>query len=339
LFANINNTLERSQSTLEQITNNVFNFKSLLVLVLSVGFAYFAGRFLATILRRLNSNIAKQADKSKSLQRVNSLRRIETLIVLSTAVLRTLLVAFAVYFWWIYVHPTQQPTAIIGASAVVAIVLAGALSPVLRDLASGSVMMAEHWFGVGDHIKVEPFTDLQGVVERVTLRSTKIRGLNGEVTWINNQSIQAVSVTPRGSHTMAIELFVNDLEKGKELVEQANLRLPSGPLMVVSPLTTMKTVEVANNVWQLTAIGETMPGRDWLLDKHALELLKEIDEEENKQSILLNDPIARYADSEAERKFARTVHNARKEPVQRRRLSELATERSKRKQKRKPSNQ
>ncbi|MCA9325636.1 mechanosensitive ion channel family protein [Candidatus Saccharibacteria bacterium] len=331
MFATIDNTIEHSQSTFETVINNIFNFRSLFVLIIAVGFAYFAGRFLATILRRLTKTISKQADRSTSLQRVNSLRRIETLIVLSIAVLRTLLIAFAIYFWWIFVHPTQQPTAIIGASAVVAIVLAGALSPLLRDLASGSVMMAEHWFGVGDHIRVEPFADLQGVVERVTLRSTRVRGLNGEVIWINNQSIQAVRISPKGIRTMAIELFVTDLEKGKQLVERANLRLPSGPLMVVSPLTTMKTTEAGQNIWHLTAIGETAPGREWLLEHYAITLLKDVDEQENKTSILLNDPIARYADSEAEREFARTIHNARKQPAQRRKLSQMAIERSKRK--------
>lgn len=333
MFATIDNTIERSQSTFETAVNNIFNFRSITVLLVSVGFAYFAGRFLATLLRRLTNSVSKRADRSTSLQQVNSLRRVETLIVLSIAVLRTLLIAFAVYFWWIFVHPTQQPTAIIGASAVVAIVLAGALSPVLRDLASGSVMMAEHWFGVGDHIRVEPFTDLQGVVERVTLRSTRVRGLNGEVIWINNQSIQAVRISPKGIRTMAIELFVNDLDKGKELVERANLRLPSGPLMVVSPLTTMKTVEAGQDLWHLTAIGETAPGREWLIEKHAVTLLSDIDEQENKPSVLVNEPIARYADSEAEIKFARTIHNARKQPAQRRKLSQLAIEHSKRKSK------
>jgi hypothetical protein len=256
------------------------------------------------------------------------------MIVISIAIIRTFLIAMAVYFWWLYIHPTQQPTALIGASAVIAIVLGGALSPVLRDLAAGGVMMAEHWFGVGDHIKVEPFGDVQGVVERVTLRSTRIRALNGEVVWINNQNMQAVRVTPKGSRTIALEVFVTDLDKGYKLIEQANLRIPSGPLLVVSPLTIMTSAEVGTNIWHITALGETGPGREWLLEKYAIDLITEIDGEENKESILLNAPIARYADSVAERRFARTIHNARKEPSTRRTISERAVERAKRRARR-----
>ena len=53
--------------------------------------------------------------------------------------------------------------------------------PLLRDITTGSVMIAERWYGVGDYIIAEPFLNIQGVVEQVSLRSTKLRGLSGEV--------------------------------------------------------------------------------------------------------------------------------------------------------------
>jgi hypothetical protein len=284
------------------------------------------GRFIATLLRRITTSIGRQADRAENLQRVNSLRRVETLLVLSIAVIRTLLLGLAIYFWWNYEHPVAQPSAIIGASAVIAIILGGALSPVLRDLSAGSAMMAEHWYGVGDHVRIEPFADLQGVVERVTLRSTRVRGLNGEVVWVNNQAIQAVRITPKGIRTIALELFVTDIDKGHRLIEQANTRLPSGPLMVVSPLTIMTSSEAGQNIWHITVIAETAPGREWLVEQYAISLISEIDSEENTESILLNAPIARYADGEAERKFARTIHNARKKPAKRRSIAKMAAD-------------
>jgi hypothetical protein len=180
-------------------------------------------------------------------------------------------------------------------------------------------MMAEHWFGVGDHIRVEPFTDLQGVVERVTLRSTRIRGLNGEIIWISNQNIQGVRVLTKGVRTIALEIFVNDLEKGLHMIEETNLRLPTGPLMVVRPMHIMSKSQVGKHLWHITAIGETAPGREWLLQQYAGEIMKELDED-NKPSIMRTEPIAHDADSDAERRFARTVQNARKSPLQRKRL-------------------
>lgn len=320
--SDINYALKQSHSTFERVTSSIFSLKSLIVLCVVVAIAYVVGRLAATILRRITNGLARQADKTHDLSKVRSLRRLETLTVLSIAIIRTLFIAIAIYFWWIYIHPTQQPTALLGASAVIAIVIGGALSPVLRDLASGSVMMAEHWFGVGDLIKVEPFVDLQGVVERVTLRSTRIRGLNGEVIWINNQNMQAVRITPKGSRTVALELFISDIDQANQLIELVNTRLPTGALMVVSPLAVMTAVAVSSDTWHITAIGEAAPGREWLLEEYAVTLLRDIDAVKHKTPILLHTPIARYADSESEIKFARSINNARKVPAKRRTLKE-----------------
>jgi hypothetical protein len=81
----------------------------------------------------------------------------------------------------------------------------------------------------------------------------------------------------------------------------------------------MTQSEVGHNLWHITAVGETAPGREWLLEDYALRILQELDEE-SKTKTLLTDPIARYADSEADRRFARTIQNARKSPLQRRQL-------------------
>lgn len=315
----LHNTINQSQSLLHRLSESFLNIHSLLVLVITLLVAIVIGRVIAFVLRRITNELGRQADKTEDLNKVNRLRRSETLIVLSIAIIKALLIGMAVYFWWIVIHPTQRPTAVIGASAVLAIILGGALAPILRDLANGSVMMAEHWFGVGDHVRIDPFDNIQGIVERVTLRSTRVRGINGEVIWINNQSISAVRVTPKGLRTIALELFVTDASKANDLIETANTRIPSGSLMVASPLTPMVVTRVGDELWHITAIGETAPGREWLLEKYAVTILQELNDE-LKQPVLVHEPIARFADTEAERRFARAINNARKQTFKRSRI-------------------
>lgn len=312
----LDQTLHKANETLKQVSGTFFSGRSMLALVVSLTIAFILGRIVADALRRVTVIIGAQADKTKDLNRVNKLRRIETLIVLSIAGLRTLFFLLAFYFWWAYTHPSGQSSALIGASAVVAIALSAMLTPVLRDLAYGGVMMAEHWFGVGDYVRIDPFADMEGVVERITLRSTRIRSINGEVMWVSNQNIQAVRLTPKGIRTMAVELLVSNIELGLRLVDEANLRLPNSPLMLVSPLQVMSKQKVGNDLWHITVIGETAPGREWVIEDYAIKIIKEIDEQ-HRHHILLHDPITRYADSDAERKFARTIKNARKTTVKR----------------------
>lgn len=297
------------RSVFERVGDSVLSGSSVLVLGLSLLTALLLGRLVAAILRRLTKYISRVADRNEDLYRVNQLRRIETLIVLSIAIIRTLLVLFAIYFWWIYTHEGQQSTAIIGTGAILTIILSGALINTLRDVASGSVMMAEQWYGVGDHIHIEPFPEAQGVVERVTLRSTRIRKVTGEVMWINNKDIAGVSITPKGIRTIAFELFAKDENKAAQLIEETNLRLPQGGLGVVNPITIMTISKIGTNLWHLTAISGVAPGREWLLDKFAIDILKELDE---KHQVLVHEPISRYADNEAERRFARTISNLNK---------------------------
>jgi hypothetical protein len=308
----LDQTVEQSKNVFRQITDTLFNAQSILTFVAAILIALLLGRLVAMIIRRFVNILSDRIDKTENLTVVNRLRRTETLLILSIALIRVLLVVLALYFWWLLNHPGRQPSALIGAGALLALIVSGALSPILRDLAYGAVMMAEHWYGVGDHISVDPLVGGQGVVERVTLRSTRIRGVNGEVIWINNQNIWAVRVTPRGVRTLALELFVSDIDKGVRLVEEANLRLPVGASVVVSPLAIMTQANVGENLWHITAIAEVAPGREWLLDNFAINVIQELDA---KHHILIHEPITRYADTEAERRFARSIHNSRKQRI------------------------
>ena len=306
--------LGQAKDVFERVGNSIFNAESILVFMVSIIVALVVGRIIAAILRKLTTFIGLQADKTEDLNQVNRLRRIETLIVLSIALIRTLLLILAIYFWWVFTHDNQQSTAILGAGALLTIILSGALFNTLRDVASGSVMMAEHWYGVGDHIRIEPLPDVQGVVERVTLRSTKLRKVTGEIIWINNKDIIGVSVTPKGVRTIAIELYAKDVNKVIDLIDDTNIRLPQGASAIVSPLSIMIKAEVAHKLWHVTAIAEVAPGREWMIDKFAIDVIKELDE---KYKTLANEPITRYADSEAERRFARAIYNARKSKIER----------------------
>lgn len=313
----INTTIQQSSDVLKQITGSTFNVRSVIVLVLSLTVAILLGRLVAAIMRRITGIVSRRADKTENLNTVNRLRRIETMIVLSIALVRALLVVVALYFWWVFIHPHQQPGAIIGASALFALILTGMSSPILQDIARGSAMMAEHWYGVGDHITIMPATmGIQGVVERVTLRSTKIRALSGEAIWMSNQSITGVSITPRGTRTIALEIFVTDPDKGAALVEQTNLRLSTGWLTVINPLAVMTTSKVADNLWHITAICEVARGREWLIEEHGIRVMTELDER-RRHPILVHRPIVRYTDSEAEKRFTRTIKNARKQKPKR----------------------
>src|ERR671914_1862449 len=118
-------------------------------------------------------------------------------------------------------------TALAGASFV--LILAGfAIQRVLTDIIAGFSMFVEGWYSVGDTILV-PALDLQGVVEDVSLRRTKLRTLDGEVIHVHNSQIPAVRVLPRGAKQLAIELFARNRGQAEALVHRVTALLPEGP--------------------------------------------------------------------------------------------------------------
>ena len=122
-------------------------------------------------------------------------------------------------------------TAIAGASFVL-ILVGFALQRVLMDIIAGLAMFIERWYSVGDTIHI-PMHDLQGIVEDVSLRHTRLRTLDGEVIHIHNSQIPSVRVLPSGSKELMLEVFVTDREAGVEMLDSVASILPEGPTTFV----------------------------------------------------------------------------------------------------------
>lgn len=292
-----------------KISHDIFNWHSILVLVVVMFVTWVIGKLVSIIFYRLSSAIGRTADRTQDLARVNRLRRTETVLILVSALVRAIFIILGLYVWWALTHPTQL-TALIGASALLLLMLANLSSPIFRDLALGGGMMAEKWYGVGDLVRLQP-NNVQGIVEHVTLRSTRIRSLSGEAIWVANQNISMVEVVPKGVHTIAIELFMSDKDRAKALIEETNKLIPTGTSLVVTPLAIMNTEQVDDHIWHLTVIAEAAPWRDDLITTSAIDVLKNLDKK-HKPSVLLAEPVARVADSAAEKEFARAINNSRK---------------------------
>lgn len=267
--------------------------------------AFIINKIFNLILNWIASVIAARSDSDNQAERMIHTKRAETLLSIGGAVARTLVVGLCLYVTWRIANPTSAPVAIIGAGTFFIVLGAATIGPLLRDVTSGILMIAEKWYNVGDHVTVDPFWALSGVVEKVNLRSTKIRSLNGEVIWIHNQHIQAVRVTPRGVRTISIDTFVSDLEKGRRLIGKVINTMPTGPTMIATPLV-IKEEEQLGGVWRITAVGQTAIGREWLIEDFAVKALVEADKT-NKIPVIVHGPIVRYTDALAEKRFKHSM--------------------------------
>lgn len=288
--------------------------RSLVILLVSIVGAFFLSKFIALIIIRAAQFIATVSDNSPDAEKQVRLRRIETYLSVSIAAVRAIIVGFVAFYAWRILSPQATTgAAAIGASAFFVVLAGGTVGMILRDVTAGAAMIIEGWFHVGDYIDIEPFDNLSGVVERMTLRSTKLRSLNGEVVWIHNQHMMAVRVTPRGLRTIAVDIFANNQRIGRTLIEKAIATIPIGTIKVAKTPEIVLEEKWGEHLWLFTVIGETPPGREWLMENFFVDSLRELDDRRKGPQTLVRPPIARYADPAAERSFKRAVRMAKKE--------------------------
>ena len=293
------------------------DFRTVIILVFSILFAFWLSRFLAQGIIYVAQKVAVRSDRETRDERIVLYRQVETYLSVAVAAVRVIVVAVVAYVTWRLLAPIGSESwggagaAAIGASAVFIVFAGATIGLLLRDITAGATMIIEKWFTIGDFIKVEPFLDMQGVVERMTLRSTKLRTLSGEVIWIHNQQIHAVHVTPRGVRTIAVDIFVKNVDAGETAIRRVVKAMPTGATMLARPLKMTKAEQWGEGVWRITVIGEMTPGREWLMEQYFVNAIKKIDEDTKKKDKLLTlEPFARYADPVADKRFKRAIRIA-----------------------------
>jgi small-conductance mechanosensitive channel len=190
-------------------------------------------------------------------------------------------------------------TAFAGASFV--LILAGfAIQRVLTDIIAGFAMFAERWYAVGDMVAVSGL-EVQGVVEDVSLRRTKLRTLDGEAIHIHNSQIPAVRVLPRGVKELAVEVYVSDRERAEQLLLSVASMLPEGPTVLVRRPWIEEVEELSESLVRIAVRATTAPGREWLVDSFYRDLLRERAE----PGLIAHGPVVLAVDESATRTFAR----------------------------------
>jgi moderate conductance mechanosensitive channel len=191
-------------------------------------------------------------------------------------------------------------TTLAGASFV--IILAGfAVQRVLMDVIAGTMMFFERWYQVGDTIAI-PTLEIQGVVEDISLRRTKMRTLDGETIQVSNSQIPGVRVLPEGLKELAIELFVSDREKGEQLVWAIQQILPEGPTTFARRPWVEEINELDERLVRLRLRASIVAGREWLVEGFVSDLLKERADE----GLIVHGPVVLSVNEDAARSWART---------------------------------
>ena len=198
------------------VTDLIIRPLSILLVVLV---ALIAARYGAKVIRRLLERVADQTAARSGSQRAGA--RVATMSGVVANVWRffVFVVAGAIVLglFGINLTPLLASATIIGAT------LGFGAQQIVRDYFSGILMTMEDQYNVGDSVTVGGVT---GVVEDVTMRLTRFRGVDGTIYIIPNGDIRLISNNSRGWARAVVDLTLPgstaaDLDAVRHIIEDA----------------------------------------------------------------------------------------------------------------------
>ena len=180
--------------------------------------AWLIGRF---VLPRMT--IARQPFSER---RRATLRYLIRSLLDGLALLVTLVIVLAMFV---------QPGSLITALGLFSAGIGFAARPYISDFLGGIVLLFEDQFALGDKVEIGD-RNVIGVVERVSLRTTHIRGESGELWIVPNGDVRTIRNFTRGSFSPAnIKLTVPTVRLDETLALLATLIADPGPDVIEPP--------------------------------------------------------------------------------------------------------
>ncbi len=198
--------------------------------------AWVANRLLRRIISHTGQRMVDNADRfgdfmpsrlrgggsGRSEARTATLSSISRSI--ATAVVATVAIA------WILSVLGVSLAALFASAGVVGVALGFGAQNLVRDVLAGWFILVEDRYGVGDTIDAGP--PAVGVVERVTLRSTRLRDVNGTVWHVANGEILRVGNKSQNWSRAVVDVVVSpsaDVDRACDLLAEVGDRMVADP--------------------------------------------------------------------------------------------------------------
>ncbi|HLS89478.1 MAG TPA: mechanosensitive ion channel family protein [Sphingobacteriaceae bacterium] len=145
----------------------------------------------------------------------------------------------------------------------------------VRDLIAGFFILYEDQFDVGDYIQA---AGVEGFVEEMGLRITKIRDLGGQVHIVPNGSLELITNFSQGplrvSFTVTIP-YEEDLEKAVAAIDEALAKVSADVDDIVEPPRVLGVQDLTAGGADLLIWGRVKPGTQWATTRMLRQAVKE----------------------------------------------------------------
>lgn len=157
-------------------------------------------------------------------------------------------------------------TPLLASAGVAALAISLGAQTLIKDFVGGLLIILENQYAVGDTISVG---NVQGQVEQITLRLTKVRALNGDLHYVPNGEMRVLANMTRDWSRVLLDVGVayeEDLDRALSVLAASAERFAQDPAHQADLLEApqvLGAVSFGDSAVNLRVAVKTAPGRQW----------------------------------------------------------------------------
>lgn len=245
----------------------VRSFNALVVLV----FAFIVYRLVRVAIRRTLEHEVDEADPVIKRTREQRMQTLASLLANVAGVFIFIIALLTALRQFLDIGPLLASVGVLGLA-----ISFGAQS-LVRDVISGTFLLVEGQFGVGDIVRVG---DVAGMVEKITIRTTVLRDAHGVVHIIPNGEIKRVSNLTKNWSRAVLDIGVayrENVDRVIEVLRDVGLELRAdpewSPLLLDDP-EVLGVDDFADSAVVIRLSARTLPLKQWLVARELRRRIK-----------------------------------------------------------------
>ncbi len=241
----------------DYLNKNIFDIVAIIVL------SWLALRFGGAIIARIIRHVIR---KNNDMSDIDVTKRQNTLIGLLVVVWKIIVISLAGVLIFQQLFPDVDLTPVLASAGIVGIALGFGAQSVIKDFLSGIFIITENQYRVGDVVDLE---GAAGTVERVGVRTTTLRDVDGNVHYVPNGTIMHVINKTMGFSKVHFSLSVHpdtDIDKLAEIINNAGEKMAKDEAWKEKLLEAPHFLNIGNFSdvsMEVTIVGKTQPSAQW----------------------------------------------------------------------------
>ncbi len=217
-------------------------------------FKRFVNRLIERVVRKNYTDLARDGMK----------RRSQTLSGFLSVTGKTLIILVVILM--IFLEIGVNIRGFLTGIGILGLAIAFGVQGLIKDVIAGFFILIEDQYRVGDWVNIDK---TEGKVEKVNLRRTVLRGVNGDQYFVIHSTIKKVSNLTKGLSRINVTIFLSyeaNIDKAQELINKVGKELLKDPKMkplIIKEPEVLGVDSIKDGKVSLKIFGETQPGKQW----------------------------------------------------------------------------